>query len=103
MDYSKKRDEETIAANKKLDEYLQTATFISNELWYSICDAIGYDAAISVNWACRKLKILYLRTQNGESIELPIKNTALNKDNFEAIINEEFLPFIFRCMLEYRL
>ena len=103
MDYSKKRDEEAIEANKKLDKYLQTATFISDDLWHSLCDAITYNSATPVNWACRKLKIIYLRTQNGESIGLPIKNTVLNKDNFEAIITEEFSDFIFNHMLAYKL
>jgi len=103
MDYSKKRDEEAIEANKKLDNYLQITDTISDELWYSFHEAITYNSATPVNWACRKLKIIYLRTQNGESIALPIKNTALNKDNFETIIKAEFSDFIFNHILEYKL
>ena len=82
---------------------LETSTVIPDAVWREICDDIGYAAGYSIRSACRILKIIYLRTQNGESIELPLKGIVLNKSNFEKIIIEYFEPFIFQCILEYEL
>ena len=89
--------------NKELDAFLQTTDTLPDDTWYAICDAITYDAATPVNWACRKLKIIYLRTENGESIALPAKNIVLNKENFKTFIIEFFSDFIFKQILKYDL
>jgi len=97
----KKELEEGKARLAELDHFLQTAESIPDDLWWSICDAIGYDSATPVSWACGRLKVLYLRTENGESISVPAAKVVLCKDTFESFISEYFSPFIYKCILEH--
>ena len=83
-----------------LDRFLQTTDSIPDDLWWSICDAIGYDSATPVSWACGRLKVLYLRTENGENISVPAANAVLSKDTFKPFISDYFSPFIYACMFK---
>ena len=58
--------EEGRARNAELDCFLQTAESIPDDLWRAIADAIGYNSATPVTWAVKRLKVLYLRTENDE-------------------------------------
>ena len=96
--------EEGKARLAELDLFLQTAESIPDDLWQKIDDAIGYDSATPVSWAVGRLKVLYLRTENGEKTSVPAANAVLNKDTFEQVISEYFSPFIYACILNhYRL
>ena len=99
MDIHKKL-EEGKARNAALDRFLQTTESIPDDLWEAIDQAIGYDSATPVKWAVKRLKILYLRTENGEKIAVPAANAVLSKDTFEQVISEWFSPFIYECILE---
>jgi hypothetical protein len=98
---SKKELEEGKVRLELLDAFLRTAESIPDDLWWSICDAIGYDAATPVSWACGRLKVLYLRTENDESISVPAANVILCKDTFKTFILEYFSPFIYECILKH--
>ena len=100
MDFQKELKEGKVRL-EALDRFLQTTESISADLWWSICDAIGYDSATPVSWACGRLKVLYLRTENGESISIPAAKAVLSKDTFKPFISEYFSPFIYKCILEH--
>jgi len=99
MDFQKKIEEGKIR-NAKLDGFLQTAESVPDDLWWNICDAIGYDSATPVTWAVKRLKILYARTENGENISVPAAKIVLNKDTFKPFISEYFSTFIYECMFK---
>ena len=96
-----KQLEEGKARNAKLDRFLQTTESIPDDLWQVFEQAIGYDSATPVKWAVKRLKVLYLRTENGESIAVPAAKAVLSKDTFEQVISEWFSPFIYECILEH--
>jgi hypothetical protein len=93
--------EEGKARNAKLDLFLQTTDSIPDNLWRAFDEAIGYDSATPVQWAVKRLKVLYLRTENGESISVPFINAVLSKDTFDQVISEWFSPFIYEHILEH--
>jgi len=99
MDIYKKL-EEGKARNAALDRFLQTTESIPDDLWRAFDAAIGYDSATPVTWALKRLKILCLRTENGETISVPAANAVLSKDTFEQVISEWFSPFIYACILK---
>jgi len=82
------------------DNFLRVTASIPDDLWREFGEAIGYDAATPVSWAVGRLKILYLRTENGESISVPAIDAVLNKETFETVISECFSPFIYKCILK---
>ena len=92
--------EEGRARNAELDCFLQTAESIPDDLWRAFDDAIGYDSATPVSWAVGRLKILYLRTERGETISVPAANAVLSKDTFKQVITEYFSSFIYKCILK---
>jgi len=100
MNYQKER-EDGKALLAELDHFLQTTESIPDDLWRDINDAISYDSATPVSWACGRLKIIYLRTENGENISVPAANIVLSKDTFKQFISEYFSPFIYKCILEH--
>jgi len=89
-----------LSEHEALDRFLQTTKSIPDDLWWDFDNAIGYDAAASVGWASGRLKTLYLRIENGESISVPVVNAVLNKETFEPIISEHFSPFMYRHIVE---
>jgi len=99
MEFQKER-EEGKARLAELDRFLQTTESIPDDLWRDFDDAIGYDSATPVSWACGRLKILYLRTENGENISVPAAHAVLNKDTFRQVISDCFSPFIYECILK---
>ena len=84
----------------ELDRFLQTTESIPDNLWWNIGDAIGYDSATPVSWAVGRLKILYLRTENGENISVPAAHAVLNKDTFKDVISDHFSPHTYTWILE---
>ena len=88
--------------NADLDNFLQTTETIPLGIWNNICDAIAYDAATTVNWACHKLKIIYLRVQQGEKIYFPDIDQALDKSSFEKMIVDHFGEHCLNWILEYK-
>jgi|GEM_PF-1396925 len=88
------------ARNAELDRFLQTADSIPDDLWWAICEAVGYDSATPVTWAVKRLKILYLRTENGERISVPAAKTVLSKKTFKPFISDYFSRFIYECMFK---
>ena len=99
-DFQKELEEGRIRL-AKTDRFLQTAESIPDDFWWGICDAIGYDSATPVSWACGRLKVLYLRTEKGESIAVPAANVVLSRDTFKPFISEYFSPFIYECILKH--
>ena len=97
----KKELEEGRARLAASDSFLQTAESIPDDLWWAVCDAIAYNSAAPVSWACGRLKVLWLRTENGESISVPAAEAVLDKDTFESFISDYFSPFIYKCILEH--
>ena len=100
MDFQKELEEGKVRL-ALLDDFLMTTESIPDDLWWSICDAIGYDSATPVSWACGRLKVLYLRTENGESISVPAANVILCKNTFKSFISGYFSPFIYENILEH--
>ena len=98
-----KSNRDAIKFNFELDEFLKVTDEIPNEIWFSICNAINYDAATTVNWACHKLKIVYLRLQNGDKIAVPAIGIILEESNFEEQIKDNFSNIVLNCILEYDL
>ena len=94
---------ELIKQIKNLDSLLKATNVIPKKVWEHIDDAIGYNAASSVPGACKILKVIYLRIQEGESItlHLPSETIVLDKNNFEQFISTYFSPFIFEQTLKY--
>jgi hypothetical protein len=84
----------------KLEKFLRTTDTIPDDLWYAFHEAVNYDSATPVSWAGRCMKILYLRTENGESISVPKINAVLTKDTFQAVITEQFSEFMYGYILE---
>ena len=81
------------------DQFLRTTDTIPDDLWRGIVKAILYDSATPVSWAGGRLKIIYQRTQNGESISVPAAHVVLTKDTFEPFITEYFSRFMFEYIL----
>ena len=73
---------------------------IPDDLWRAFDKAVGYDSATPVTWAVKRLKVLYSRTENGESVSVPLAGVVLNKDMFERVISEWFSPFIYECLFK---
>jgi len=92
--------EEGKARNAELDRFLLTAESIPDDLWCAIAEAIGYDSATPVTWAVKRLKVLYIRTENDEKISIPAANVVLSKDTFKPFISGYFSPFIYECMFK---
>ena len=101
MEFFTKKEKGVIEDNAKLEAFLRTTKTVTDDIWNKIVDAIKYDSATTVNWAFRKLKIIYLRTQNGEEIYIPTIQKKLDKKNFQTIMIELFGEFHMNCILEY--
>ena len=99
MKYQKELEEGKLRL-AELDRFLQTTESIPDDLWWSFSDAIGYDSATPVSWAVGRLKILYLRTENGEKISVPAAHTVLSRDTFKQVISEHFSPHTYKWILE---
>ncbi len=95
LDIYERSMKETIRKNNEMNEYLKITLSVSDEIWKSMMDAVGYNAATSVNWAVKKLKIIYGRTKSGDRIYVPYLKTYLDSANFEKVICECFSEFIF--------
>lgn len=91
---------EAIKQNEEDDFILETSNFVSDDMWKRIKVAANYDSATTVNWALKKLSILYDRTQLGERIFVPSINVYLERDNFEKVICTEISQFIFNEITE---
>ena len=99
LDYKKELEDGKVK-NAKLDRFLQTTESIPDDLWWDFDEAIGYNSATPVTWAVKRLKILYLRTENGETISVPAANAVLSKGTFEHVITKCFSHFIYECMFK---
>ena len=93
-------NEDGFSTLEAMDRFLQTTKSIPDDLWRAFDEAIGYDSATPVSWAVGRLKILYLRTERGETISVPAANAELSKDTFEQVITEYFSSFIYKCILK---